>query len=143
MTFAAHAAVGGMVYAVAARVAGGHPEVCGAAFSLGAQLGLTPDALPWAVRMLTGRSDLEALLRDLLHRPAGWVRTVMIVLVAPYLHALADRYIHAPHLPDPGTSPWHDRVVVGRITVRDLLWCSGELALWTLTLLLVLLYRRI
>jgi hypothetical protein len=132
-----------MVYAVAARAFGAPPEISGGAFVLGAGLGAVPDALPWAVRLLTDRRDLEELLRDLLHRPAGKTRTWMQVLVTPWLHALADQYIHAPHLPDPGTSPRYDRVIIGRITVRDALWCAGELALWALVAMLVLLYRRI
>lgn len=143
MTFAAHAAIGAMVYALPARALGAPAEMCGAAGMLGAQLGALPDALPWIVGRLTGRGDLEGLLRELLHKPAGWVRTVMVVLVAPFIHVLSDRYIHAPRLPDPGTSPWHDRVIIGRITVRDALWCAGELALWVVVALLVLLYRRI
>ena len=147
MTFVSHAALGGMVYATAAHAAGAHPEVCGAAFALGAVLGLTPDALPWAVRMLTQRADLEGLLRELLHRPAGATRTWCVVLIAPWLHVVADRFVHAPVLPDPGTSIAHDREIIRirtwRLTVRDLLWCAGELVLWVVVASLVLLYRSI
>ncbi len=145
MTFAAHAALGGMVYATAAHLVGAPPEISGGAFVLGAGLGVTADALPWAVRMLTQRGDLEGLLRELLHEPAGSVRTWSAVLVAPWLHVVADRFIHAPRLPDPGSSPAHDRVLLAsgawRFTVRDLVWCAGEASLWVIVALLILLYR--
>ena len=147
MTFASHAATGGMVYATAAHALGAHPEVCGAAFAIGAVLGMTPDALPWAVKMLTQRGDLEGLLRELLHKPAGAVKVWSEILIAPWLHVFADSFIHSPRLPDPGTSPRYDAVIIRagswRFTVRDLLWCTGELALWVIVAGLVVLYRRI
>jgi hypothetical protein len=135
-----------MLYAVPLKAAGAPPEVCGAAWMLGAQLGVLPDALPWLVGKLTGRGDLEQWLRKPLHNPPKCGRRWMMALVSPYFaHVLPDSWIHAPGLPDPGTSPFHDRVLIRirswRVTVRDGIWCTGELVMWVIVFLLVQLYR--
>ncbi len=146
MTVVVHAALGGMLYAVPLRAAGAPPEVCGAAWMLGAQLGVLPDALPWLVGKLTGRGDLEQWLRKVLHEPSPKAKRWMIALVAPYVaHVLPDSLVHPPRLPDPGASAFHDRMLIrirsAEVTVRDAIWCTGELVMWVLVFLLVQLYR--
>jgi hypothetical protein len=136
-----------MLYALPARALGAPPEVCGAAWMIGAQLGALPDALPWVVGRITGRGDIEQWLRILLHDPPEQVEYWMKAFAVPWLHVLLDRFIHAPTLPDPGTSAFHDRILVRirtwTFTVRDLLWCLGELALWLAVYVMVELYRSI
>lgn len=146
MTFAAHAALGGMIYAVPARAIGAPPEICGALWMLGAQLGMLPDSLPWLVGHLTDRGDLEQWLRKILHDPPECGCHWMKILVVPYVaHVMPDRLVHPPNLPDPGESAFHDRVLIRigswKFAMRDLFWCVGEATLWALTYLLVELYR--
>jgi len=144
MTFVAHAALGGMIYALPPRALGAPAEVCGAFWMLGAQLGALPDALPWMVERITGRGDLEQWLRKILHDPPLSGCHWMKLLLVPWVHVLCDRLVHVPNLPDPGTSPFHDRIIIRigswKLTVRDLLWCVGEAVLWLITYVLVELY---
>jgi hypothetical protein len=144
MTFIAHAALGGMIYALPPRALGAPAEVCGALWMLGAQLGALPDALPWMVERITGRGDLEQWLRNILHDPPPAGCHWMKLLVVPWIHVSCDRLVHSPSLPDPGTSPFHDRVLIRirswKLTVRDIFWCAGEAVLWLVTYTFVELY---
>lgn len=148
MTFVAHAALGGMIYALPPRALGAPAEVCGALWMLGAQLGALPDALPWIVGRVTGRGDLEQWLRKILHDPPECGCHWMKVLVVPYVaHVIPDRLVHPPNLPDPGQSPTYDRILIRlgswRFAVRDLYWCIGELTLWACVYLLFELYMAL
>lgn len=147
MTVLAHAAIGAMVYATAAHALGASADTQGAMLACGAVLGSLPDGLPWLVGRLADRGDVEQWLREIMHRPAPGAATRIQWLIAPWLHIVADRFVHAPALPDPGTSIAHDREIIRirtwRFTVRDLLWCAGELVLWLIVASLVLLYRSI
>lgn len=141
MTIVAHGAFSGMSLAALGHAVGLGDFLCGNLFSVGVALGASNDALPWAIGRLTDRGDLEQKLREQFHDPKLILAGPLKYFLFPYLHALCDSFIHAPQLPDPGTSPFFDQELIFGRTVRDLVWSLGELALWGVVCLLYLVYR--
>ena len=148
MTIVTHYAVGAGVYMVVTKAVCHVLGVDHATSNLlagfmganGGAIGAAPDGIDWLAWKFFGVPRWQ--LYNMFHKPDGELRKLLQYTLAGWLHIEMDKFVHPPKLPlltDPDC-PEELKVVVLRtkwltLTVRDVLYLSGEQVAWVFIVL--------
>jgi hypothetical protein len=135
MDFVTHSLVG-----AALMLALFHPVLFSGLFWTLCIYGLITGSL-WDTLEFTLPVEKRLFFRDWAHNSRTGLFT-SIILIAPLPHYLGDKLVHAPIIPEKGTSAFMDEMLVQhpKLARRDILWLTGELMMIFFLIILIGVY---